>query len=482
MANGSNLSTEIKIIDIDLTRINSLIEKNVREGRALLPVVDSVTGPRPGALCEEIIEALVARAHSCDRESLYANYNLTFFKNGEKKTEYNGSIAGHKVFIVLDFPMLEETPATAFANSLLLDSYMKVAREAAEAARGGSEASEVHLIMPNHADARQDQRHGERGPVTVAIDAIELAPYFDSITSLHLHSPQTEGIYVALGVRFRNLSPNEMHGPSFVCRDPDTLEPISPKNVTLEGVTRLFDRICVASPDVGGAKVARNFIKYSRKLAAALIEDNQRNLESVPETRLMKFIPGLVRNWFKSAKSDLAQNTDRFSYTNILKALPDIPLVVIDKSRPSANESEIMNVLGIEHSKGRDCTLFDDMGDGLGTLVNAAEALIDEGASSVEGRISHGYFSGNAVELVHKSRIKQIVVGNGMALRDSALAEAKINVIGFGHAFAQVIIDIVTKPTPNIEFATRHTRDPRFRRGAGRFAGPMLDTIQKLVA
>jgi ribose-phosphate pyrophosphokinase len=438
----SDLSAAIKILDIDLSPLAHEIARGAK-----LPIVARVNGPRPGALCEGIISALEHRATKIDKESLFADYALTMFKGGEQKIEYGDSVAGHQVFLVLDFPSLDETIVPpefyTLANATLLNNYLHLAKQAAEAARGGGGAAEVHLIMPNHADARQDQRHGERGPVTVAIVARELAAYFDSITCLHLHAPQTEGIYAALGMSFRNLSPNELHGPSFVCRDPDTMEPISSNSLTPEGVTQLFNLTCIASPDVGGAKVARNFIKYSRKLAAAIICENQNN-----------------------------QN-----FAAVLKSLPDIPLVIVDKSRPSANVAEIMNVLGIEFAKGRDCALFDDMGDGLGTLINAAEALIDAGAASVEGRVSHGYFSGDALDLIAKSRIHQVLVGNGMALRPSVSEHSKVKVIGLAPAFAQTIIDIATKPTPNVTFATRHTHGHDFRRRGGRFAGPMMDGL-----
>ncbi|MGB9151590.1 MAG: ribose-phosphate pyrophosphokinase-like domain-containing protein [Alphaproteobacteria bacterium] len=476
MDNGSQLSAAIKILDIDLSPVAQKIAQGVK-----LPIVTQVTAARPGALCEEIIAALEKRATSIDKESLFADYTLTMFKGGEQKIEYGESVAGHQVFLVLDFPTLDEKSVPPefyeLASTTFLNNYLHLAKQAAEAARAAG-AAEVHLIMPNHADARQDQRHGERGPATVAIVARELADFFDSITCLHLHAPQIEGIYAALGKLFRNLSPNEIHGPGFVCRDPDTLQPILPKAVTLEGVTRLLNRVCVASPDVGGAKVARNFIKYCRRLAAAIVYENTQS-NNAPLAEGAQFIPSLIKHYVKLAAAALARNPQALSFENLLKAMPDIPLVIVDKSRPSANVSEIVNVLGIEFAKGRDCTLFDDMGDGLGTMINAAEALIDAGASTAEGRVSHGYFSGDALKLITDSRIKQVVVGNGMALRPSVLEHPKIQVISLAPAFAQVIVDMATKPTANVTFAARHTHDPHFRKLSGRFAGPMLGSLNQ---
>ena len=59
-------------------------------------------------MCEEIIAALEKRATSIDKESLFADYTLTMFKGGEQKIEYGESVAGHQVFLVLDFPTLDE--------------------------------------------------------------------------------------------------------------------------------------------------------------------------------------------------------------------------------------------------------------------------------------------------------------------------------------------------------------------------------------
>ena len=79
----------------------------------------------------------------------------------------------------------------------------------------------------------------------------------------------------------------------------------------------------------------------------------------------------------------------------------DADLAIVDKRRPKAGESEVMNIIG--DVEGRRCILFDDIVDSGGTLFNAAQALIDNGAAEVSAYISHGVLSGPAVERVEAS-------------------------------------------------------------------------------
>ena len=71
------------------------------------------------------------------------------------------------------------------------------------------------------------------------------------------------------------------------------------------------------------------------------------------------------------------------------------PLAIVDKRRERAGESEVMNVIG--EVQGRTCILVDDIVDSGGTLVNAADALLEQGASDVYAYITHGVLSGGAV-------------------------------------------------------------------------------------
>ncbi len=84
------------------------------------------------------------------------------------------------------------------------------------------------------------------------------------------------------------------------------------------------------------------------------------------------------------------------------------PLAIIDKRRERAGESEVMNVIG--DVAGYTCVLVDDIIDSGGTLVNAADALLENKAKAVYAYISHGVLSGGAVARIAKSRLKELVI------------------------------------------------------------------------
>jgi len=98
----------------------------------------------------------------------------------------------------------------------------------------------------------------------------------------------------------------------------------------------------------------------------------------------------------------------------------DADLAIVDKRRPKAGESEVMNIIG--DVEGRRCILFDDIVDSGGTLVNAAQALIDRGATEVSAYISHGVLSGPAVERVQNGPLKELVITDSI--------EQPLNVVG----------------------------------------------------
>jgi ribose-phosphate pyrophosphokinase len=85
----------------------------------------------------------------------------------------------------------------------------------------------------------------------------------------------------------------------------------------------------------------------------------------------------------------------------------DADLVIIDKRRERAGVSEVMNIIG--DVKGRRCIMVDDIVDSAGTLCNAAEALIEAGATAVSAYVSHGVLSGGAVARVSASPLETLV-------------------------------------------------------------------------
>jgi ribose-phosphate pyrophosphokinase len=98
----------------------------------------------------------------------------------------------------------------------------------------------------------------------------------------------------------------------------------------------------------------------------------------------------------------------------------DTDLAIIDKRRERAGVSEVMNIIG--DVKGRRCILVDDIVDSAGTLCNAAEALIDAGASAVSAYATHGVLSGGAVARVVSSPLETLVI------TDSILATEAVRV------------------------------------------------------
>ncbi len=102
----------------------------------------------------------------------------------------------------------------------------------------------------------------------------------------------------------------------------------------------------------------------------------------------------------------------------IAKQLDDIDLAIIDKRRPQANESEVMNVIG--DVDGRTCIIIDDMVDTAGTLCAAADALKERGAIQVVAYITHPVLSGKAISRINDSKIDRLVVTDTIPLCDAA--------------------------------------------------------------
>lgn len=86
----------------------------------------------------------------------------------------------------------------------------------------------------------------------------------------------------------------------------------------------------------------------------------------------------------------------------------DAQLAIVDKRRDRPGESEVMNVIG--DVRGKDCLLLDDIVDSGGTLCNAAQALLNNGATSATAYITHGVLSGGAVARITGSVLKELVI------------------------------------------------------------------------
>jgi ribose-phosphate pyrophosphokinase len=115
----------------------------------------------------------------------------------------------------------------------------------------------------------------------------------------------------------------------------------------------------------------------------------------------------------------------------------DAPIAIVDKRRPEANVSEIMNIIG--DIKGKNVILIDDMIDTAGTIVNAAKALKDLGAKDVYACCTHGVFSGPAVERIQNSEIKELVVLDTINLSTEIRKLENVTMLSVAPIFAEAI-------------------------------------------
>jgi ribose-phosphate pyrophosphokinase len=143
---------------------------------------------------------------------------------------------------------------------------------------------------------------------------------------------------------------------------------------------------------------------------------------------------------------------DRFDLSKVCVVSPDVggvvrarglakrinaPLAIIDKRRERAGESEVMNVIG--DVEQRTCILIDDIVDSGGTLVNAADALLKQGATQVYAYISHGVLSGGAVARIAASKLKELVITDSIQPTEAVRVSRNIRVLSISTLIGQAI-------------------------------------------
>jgi len=112
-------------------------------------------------------------------------------------------------------------------------------------------------------------------------------------------------------------------------------------------------------------------------------------------------------------------------------------LAIVDKRRERAGESEVMNIIG--DVKGKECFIIDDIVDSAGTLCNASDALIREGATNVYSYVTHGVLSGKAVERVNKSSLTKLLITDTIEESDFVKKSDKIDVISISSLLGEAI-------------------------------------------
>jgi ribose-phosphate pyrophosphokinase len=143
---------------------------------------------------------------------------------------------------------------------------------------------------------------------------------------------------------------------------------------------------------------------------------------------------------------------ERFDLSNVMVVSPDVggvirarglakrinaPLAIIDKRRERAGESEVMNVIG--DVAGYTCILVDDIVDSGGTLVNAADALLANGAKDVYAYITHGVLSGGAVARITGSRLKELVITDSIQPTEAMRKASNIRVLSIASLIGEAI-------------------------------------------
>ena len=149
----------------------------------------------------------------------------------------------------------------------------------------------------------------------------------------------------------------------------------------------------------------------------------------------------------------VADIKEHYDLSNLVVVSPDVggvvraralakrinaPLAICDKRRDRPGDSQVMNVIG--EVSGRRCILVDDIVDSGGTLCNAAEALLKEGAKEVAAYISHGVLSGGAAQRIAKSSLKQLVITNSIQATKEVREARNIRVLSIAPLMAEAIV------------------------------------------
>jgi ribose-phosphate pyrophosphokinase len=142
---------------------------------------------------------------------------------------------------------------------------------------------------------------------------------------------------------------------------------------------------------------------------------------------------------------DLGGVTRARAFANIL----DLPIAIIEKRRPKANVSEVMNVIG--DIEGKNVILVDDIIDTAGTIVKAASVLKSFGAKKVYGCATHGVLSGPALDRIHNSELEKFVITDTIPLSEMARID-KIEVVSVAPILAEAIRRINSNESVSINF------------------------------
>ena len=266
------------------------------------------------------------------------NCTIRTFSDGELWIKYNENIRGSDVFIV---------QSTMPPSDNIMELLIMI-----DAAKRAS-ADRVTAVIPYFGYARQDRKDQPRVSITAKLVANLITKAgADRVITMDLHASQIQGFF--------DIPVDHLYGSA----------------VFMKKFRRTkIPNLAVASPDVGGIKMAR---AYAKRLHAELI--------------------------------------------------------VIDKRRPRPNVAEVMNIIG--EAKGKNILIIDDLIDTGGTFVQAVNALKAKGAKDIYGACTHAVFSGESLKKINQSGLKKLYVSDTLPLSHSS---PRIEVVSVASIFAESI-------------------------------------------
>ncbi len=294
-----------------------------------MPSIKVFSGRSNRALADKVVKALGEPMGKCEIKS---------FSDGEIWVKYADNIRGSDVFIIQS----TNPPAENLMELLIM----------VDAAKRAS-ARKVTAVIPYFGYARQDRKDQPRVAITAKLVADLLTVSgVDRVITMDLHAPQVQGFF--------NIPVDHLYSSAVLVKYFKNLD---------------VSNLAVASPDVGGIKLARAYAK---------------RLES--------------------------------------------DLIVIDKRRPKQNEAEVMNIIG--DVKGKNILIVDDLVDTAGTLCYAAEALKRHGAAEIYAACTHPVLSGKAIQRIRESAVTQLVATDSIPLPE---VMEKMHIESVAHLFAEAI-------------------------------------------
>jgi ribose-phosphate pyrophosphokinase len=219
-------------------------------------------------------------------------------------------------------------------------------------------------------------------------------------------------------------------------------------------------RITAAMPYFGYARQDRR-PRSARVAISAKVVANMLQVAGVDRVMTMDLHADQIQGFFDIpvdnvyASPVLLGDIWRRNYQNVVVVSPDIggvvraralakqleaDLAIIDKRRPRANVSEVMNIIG--EIDGRTCIIMDDMVDTAGTLCKAAQALKERGALGVYAYCTHAVLSGGAVQRISESDLDELVVTDTIPLSDESRGCGKIRQLSCASLLGETMLRI----------------------------------------